>query len=230
LVLAGALLPAGQAQPSTALGAGEEGRGAAGGEYDLRSLELSVSRHPEIHRRVAVRATGLADPPLRLWVFVDPRGEPCPATPSAQAPGARTIFSAASVEGDFLLKERFRVKRLGRHSFCGYLGANDGSEVSEYETTFATSFLTRKVRRRLLPATRARRTVARALLSHGFAERVVDNLERRCRRLNRAKFSCRLSSRFPGYRLVGRGHVELNGHLSYRCRVRVGQRQFTLTE
>jgi hypothetical protein len=230
LVLAGVCALAGQAQTSAAAAAGGQGGPAPGGPYDLRALELSISRHPEIHRRVEVRARGLADPPLRLWAYVDPRGEPCPASPSAQAPRARTIFSAAAAEGDFLLKERLRVKTLGLHSFCGYLGANDGSEVSEDETTFTTSFVTRKVRRRLLQAPRARRTVARALLGHGFAERVVDTLERRCRRLNRAKFSCRFSSRFPGYRLVGGGHVELNGHLSYRLRVRVGQRHFTLTE
>ena len=59
-------------------------------------------------------------------------------------------------------------------------------------------------------------TVVRALRRHDFSPRVVDNLEQRCRRRSRSRFSCRFNSSFPGYSLSGRGFVELKQHLTYR--------------
>ncbi len=224
------ILGSSQAHASAAVGAAGQSLYGVNQEYQLRSLELSVGRHPEIHKRVAVRATGFAEPPLKLWVYADPGGERCPDSPSAHRPRARTVFSSVSVEGEFRVKGRLRMKDLGRHSFCGYLGADDGSEATEYTTSYTTSFEARKVRRPLLQAPRARRTVAGALRRHDFADRVVDSLKRRCGRRSRAMFSCRFSSRFPGYRLTGGGHVLLDRHLSYRFHVRVGELRFALTE
>src|SRR5665809_726 len=67
-----------------------------------------------------------------------------------------------------------------------------------------------------LKAGRVKRTVATALRRHKFANRVVENLEQRCTRRGRFRFSCRFSSAFPGYRLNGRGPIELRrGRISY---------------
>ncbi len=115
------------------------------------------------------------------------------------------------------------MKSHGRHSFCGYLSAGDGSQDT-------TSFTARKVRRPLLPAPRARRTVADALRKHDFADRVVENLNRDCNRRNRATFSCSFSSSFPGYSLTGHGQVRMDRHLSYRFRVEVGDLRVVLTD
>lgn len=187
-----------------------------------RSLRLFVGRHPLIRKRVTVRATGFAGSPQNLWIYADSRGRACPAERPAQGPRVRKVVSGA-VEGDFRVRQLVKMKSRGRHSFCGYLGVAGGS-------SYATAFKTRLVRRQRLEASRARRTVARALERHKFARRVVKNLDRRCRRRNRATFSCRFSSAFPGYRLTGRGSVRLNKKLSYRFRVRVNGQEIALTD
>ncbi|HET6829885.1 MAG TPA: hypothetical protein VFH44_00915, partial [Solirubrobacterales bacterium] len=81
-----------------------------------------------------------------------------------------------------------------------------------------------------LAAGRAERTIARALRRHGFARRVVRSLRVDCNRRGRAAFGCRFSSRFPGYRLRGRGEVKLRAHISYRFRVRAQGVRLTLTD
>jgi hypothetical protein len=108
-----------------------------------------------------------------------------------------------------------KLKSRGRHSFCGYLGPIEGSE-------YVTAFEQRRVMRPHLKKSRAHRSISRALRRHKFAGRVVKHLERSCRRRNRAKFSCRFSSKFPGYKMTGRGTVRLDRRLKYRFRVRIG--------
>jgi hypothetical protein len=185
-----------------------------------RSLRLFVGQNAQIKKRVTVRAAGFADSPLKLRVSADPRGGECRAGSSVQPPRIRRVLTA-NVSGKFRIQQRFEMKSRGRHTFCAYLGAPGGSE-------YTTAFTSRLVRRQRLKAPTARRTVNRALRRHEFAGRVVKNLKQRCRRNSRAKFSCRFSSSFPGYRLTGRGSVRLNKRLSYRFRVRVGGLKITL--
>ena len=187
-----------------------------------RSLRLFVGHHPEVNKRVTVRATGFAEAPLKLWVSAAPGGGECPAGSSVQPPRAQRVLAGA-VFGKFRVEKRFEMKRRGRHSFCGYLGPAGGSE-------FTTAFKTRLVRRPRLKARTARQTVNRALRRHEFAGRVVKNVKQRCKRSSRATFSCRFSSSFPGYRLTGRGVVRLNKRVSYRFRVRVRNLKIALTD
>jgi Bacterial Ig-like domain len=88
-----------------------------------------------------------------------------------------------------------------------------------------------KILRPALKPGRAGSTVAKALRSHGFANRVVANLDENCSRASRYKFTCRFSSTFGGYRLKGSGPVKLgkNG-LSYRFKVRAQGQRMTLTD
>ena len=51
-----------------------------------------------------------------------------------------------------------------------------------------------------------------------------------CQRRAYGAFSCRFSSRFPGYRLKGKGEVELGAKLSYRFRVKAQGVRLTLTD
>ena len=88
-----------------------------------------------------------------------------------------------------------------------------------------------KVLRPPLEEDRAERTVATSLRRHKFAKRVIANLEERCSRRGRLKFTCRFSSAFPGYRLKGHGPVELRrGHISYRFVVRAQGQKLVLTD
>jgi hypothetical protein len=123
-------------------------------------------------------------------------------------------MSAVPVEGSFRERRRLMFRNPGRHTFCGYLGP-------DAETVTASSFTSRVVQTPLLRAGRARRAVTASLRRHDFADRVVDHLEQRCRRLSRSRFTCRFSSEFPGYSLHGRGPVQLRRKISYRFRVRV---------
>jgi hypothetical protein len=192
-------------------------------EYEERSLRLVVSREPEAYKRASVRAEGFADSPLELWVYEDPRGRPCAATAAARQGGARALVTGLDVEGAFSEQQRVKLTEPGRHTFCSYLGPDQGSALN-------TSFESRKVRRPLLRAARARHTVGASFRRHDFSDRVIKNLNHRCRRRNRSRFSCRFSSRFPGYKLSGHGSVVLKKHLSYRFRARVGKLSFTLTD
>lgn len=88
-----------------------------------------------------------------------------------------------------------------------------------------------RVLRPPLEAWRAGRTVATALRRHKFAKRVINNLERKCNRRSRYKFTCRFTSAFPGYHLKGHGPVELRrGRISYRFVVRAQGERVVLTD
>ncbi len=105
--------------------------------------------------------------------------------------------------------------------------------TSEATAGFAEANSVPQAARALSPrlrAGRARRTVAASLRRHDFANEVVANLEQRCRRRGRSTFACRFSSAFPGFRLSGRGPVELKRRVSYRFRVRAQGQTFTLTD
>jgi hypothetical protein len=186
-----------------------------------RSLRLFVGHHPQIKKRVKVRATGFADSPLQLWVSVVRGKADCPPGSSTQPPRAQRVLSGA-VNGSFRIEKRLEMRSSGRQTFCAYLGVG----ASGYETASKT----RRVRRPRLKARVARQTVSRALRRHEFAGRVVKKLKQRCRRSSRATFSCRFSSSFPGYRLTGRGTVRLNERLSYRFRVKVRGLRLALTD
>jgi hypothetical protein len=187
------------------------------------SLRLFVGKHPQIDKRLKVRAVGFADSSLKLRVYVDPRGGACAAGPSAQPRRAERIISR-TVSGEFRVEKRHKMKSRGRHTFCGYLGAAAGGSGPTSDSK------SRLVRRPRLKVQTAQRTVSRALRRHEFAGRVVRNLEQRCRRRNRATFSCRFSSSFPGYRLTGRGSVRLGKRLSYRFQITVRGQRIALTD
>jgi hypothetical protein len=187
------------------------------------SLQLSVPRRLEAYDRIAVRAKGFSSSPAELWIYVEPSGERCRATPSDRGRDARAIVAGLAVENEIRVKKRWRVKTPGQHRFCGYLAADDGS-------VYVSSSTARKARPPLLRARRARRTVATALRKHDFASRVIDNLGERCKRRSRSRFSCQFSSAFPGYRLSGRGSVRLGASLSYRFRVTIDDLRVVLTD
>ena len=212
----------GEAEAST-VGLGPQPRGAQD-EY-AESLGLFVSRRPQQFKRATVRAEGVADPALtlRLWVYEDRRGRPCPATLADRKLHTRTLIGGLPVDGAFSEQRRPRMKDPGRHTFCAYLGPDE-------DTADTTSFVSRKVRRPLLRAGRARRTVLAALRRHAFANRVIENLEQNCSRRSRSKFECRFSSSFPGYSLTGRGPVVLKRRLSYRFQASVRGRSLVLTD
>ncbi len=88
----------------------------------------------------------------------------------------------------------------------------------------------RVVRVLRLRAPVAERTVVTALERHGFARRVVKAVHVDCQRRAYSAFSCRFSSHFPGYRLKGRGKIELGTKLSYRFRVKAQGVRLTLTD
>lgn len=92
----------------------------------------------------------------------------------------------------------------------------------------AASFRVQRAPRLRAPV--AQRTVVAALRRHGFARRVWRSVRIDCRRRGRAAFTCRFSSRFRGYRLRGRGEVEMRKRLSYRFRVKAQGVRFTLTD
>ena len=188
-----------------------------------RSLGLFVPQRPRAYRRATIRVQGIAVPPLRLWVYENLRGKACPATPSERKRRSRTLIAGLPVDGDFNEQRRPRMKKPGRHAYCAYLGPD------AYTATI-TSFATRKIRKPLLRAGRARGTVVTALRRHNFADRVVANLEQSCRRRSRSEFECRFSSAFPGYRLTARGSVELKRKVSYRFQVSVHGRSLVLTD
>jgi hypothetical protein len=88
----------------------------------------------------------------------------------------------------------------------------------------------RVVRKLRLKESVAERTVVTALQRHGFAKRVVKAVHADCSRRAYSAFSCKFSGSFPGYRLKGRGEVELRAHLSYRFRVKAQGVRLTLTD
>jgi hypothetical protein len=188
-----------------------------------RSLGLFVPQRPQAYKRATIRVQGIAVPPLRLWVYENLRGEACPATPAERKRRSRAVIEGLPVEGDFNEQRRPRMKKPGRHAYCAYLGPDEG-------TATITSFTTRKVRKPLLRAGRARGTVVTALRRHNFANRVIENLQQSCGRRSRSEFECRFSSAFPGYSLTGRGSVELKRQVSYRFQVSVHGRSLALTD
>jgi hypothetical protein len=186
------------------------------------SLNLLVAKHPQAYRRATVRAVGSTDFPLDLWVYENLRRNECPATPADRTPGMRALMTAVEVDGEFREKRRPRMKNPGRHAYCAYLGPDE-------DTAEETSSTNRRVRKPLLTEGRAERTVATALNRHGFAGRVLGNLQESCQRRSRNEFQCRFSSTFPGYSLTGLGSVELTRQLSYRFQVSARGRSFRLT-
>ena len=105
--------------------------------------------------------------------------------------------------------------------------------TSEATTGFVDAISVPQTVRVLAPRLRrgrARETVAASLRRHDFSNQVIRNLEQHCRRRSRSTFSCRFSSSFPGFRLRGRGSVELKRRVSYRFRVRAQGRIVTLTD
>jgi hypothetical protein len=186
------------------------------------SLGLFVTRRPEVFRRATVRVEGSTDLPLDLWVYENLRRGECPASAADRTPPMRPLITRVEVDGNFSEKRRPRMKNPGRHAYCAYLGLDE-------DTAEETSFTDRRVRKPLLTEARAERTVATALSRHGFAGRVLGNLQESCHRRSRNEFRCRFSSTFPGYTLTGLGSVELTRRLSYRFQVSVGGRPFRLT-
>jgi hypothetical protein len=216
-----ASMVAGEVGASTA---GLDGQRRGGdGEYDERSLGLFVSRRPQAYKRATVRAEGFADPPLELWVYENLRGKACSATAAERTRRTRMVITGLPVDGAFREIRRPRMKKPGRHAYCAYLGPDEG-------TATITSFTTRKVRKPLLRAGRARGTVVTALRRHNFANRVIENLQQSCGRRSRSEFECRFSSAFPGYSLTGRGSVELKRQVSYRFQASVRGRSLALTD
>jgi hypothetical protein len=197
-------------------------RGGPEGDVE-QSLELFVSRSPEAYERASIRAEGFAESPLELWVYEDLRGRACSATPAGRTSRTRLVFGGLEVNGAFAAARFLRMRKPGRHTYCAYLGPDEN-------TAFSVLGVARQIRRPLLRAGRARRTVATALRRHGFAGHVVASLKRGCDRLTRSKFQCRFSSAFPGYRLNGSGPVGLKERLSYRFQVSAQGRTFVLTD
>jgi hypothetical protein len=188
-----------------------------------RSLELSVKRRPVAFKRALIRAEGVARPALRLWVLENLRGKDCPATPAERTRRTRAVIDGEIVGGRFGAERRPRMKRPGSHAFCAYLGPDE-------DTVRRTSFVTRKVRKPFLSASRAREAVKDALQRHGFANRVLANMSQSCARRSRSEFECQFSSSFPGYSLSGHGSVERKRRVSYRFPVSIKGRSFTLTD
>jgi hypothetical protein len=195
---------------------------AAAPEPEGPSLELFVSRRLTAFKRATVRAEGFADTPLRLTVYEAPRREGCSDTPAGRAERTRVLI-AERVDGAFNVERRPKMKKPGRRTFCAYLGPDEDSPSNALAVS-------RRVRTPLLWAGRARRTVADALRRHGFANRVLANLEQSCSRRSRSKFECRFASAFPGYFLRGHGSVKLRKRLSYRFQVSIHGQSFVLTD
>jgi hypothetical protein len=209
--------------PSDPEPSNEIGPVAAAPEPPQRSLELSVKRRPVAFKRAFIRAEGVASPALRLWVYEKLRGKECAATPAERTGRTRMLIDGETVGGNFSEERRPRMKRPGPHAFCAYLGPDE-------DTVTRTSFVTRKVRKPFLSASRARETIKDALRRHGFANRVLANLSQSCARRSRSAFECQFSSSFPGYSLSGHGSVERKRRVSYRFPVSIKGRSFTLTD
>jgi hypothetical protein len=193
------------------------------GPYEETSVDLFVNGRVEQHRRFVVGAEGFSSLPLELWIYEDPQGRACADTIADQPPRSRRLMTAVEVEDAFRERVRMETTIPGEHSFCAYLGPFE-------EFAFDTSFKARRVLTPLLKAGRAKRTVTLSLKRHGFADRVVKNLETKCRRRDRSEFACRFSSAFPGYSLSGRGRVELARRISYRLRAKAQSRRVVLTD
>jgi hypothetical protein len=206
---------------ASASSVGVEGAGAPIEPGDV-SLQLSVHPIPEVRKPADIRAQGFTDVAVTLWVYEDPRGGGCAATPAARRFRTRTVIEGLQVEGAFDETRRLKMRNPGLHTFCAYLSPDPNS-------AWTITAIESRVRSPLLRARRARATVPAALKRHGFADRVLGNLENRCRRRTRSKFSCRFSSAFPGYSLTGSGSVELRKRLNYRFTVFAQGRALTLT-
>jgi hypothetical protein len=205
------------------VGVSDAGAELRRGPYIEGSLELFGGKRMEQYRRAVVGADGFAGAPLRVWVYEDPRGRSCAANITGEPPGAKRLMSGVTVNGSFRERRKFKPTKRGKHTFCGYLGPDPA-------TTVDTSFKARDVKKPRLKRGKARRTVALSLRRHEFASTVVGNLETKCRRLDRSKFSCRFTSSFPGYSLKGRGRVKLARRISYRFRVRAQGETAVLTD
>jgi hypothetical protein len=219
-----ALAEAPSVSPPTISGSAVEGETLTGPVPSPdNSLDLFVKQRPVAYKRAIVRASGSATPSLSLWLFENRRGNICPTTPAGRTDGTRALIDGAQVGGDFSVALRPMMNNPGQHAYCAYLGANE-------QTVSATVFTVRRVRKPLLRASLANNTVKAALRRHGFADRVLSNLQRSCSRRSRSEFECSFSSRFPGYSLTGHGSVELKRRVSYRFPVSVRGRSFTLTD
>jgi hypothetical protein len=188
------------------------------------SLTLRVDRNLVVREQLAVTATGAAPAGYSVWIFVVPQSSECPSDPSGQPAEAVSIASGVSVGESFSVSGLYRPVTTGRHSFCAYLrSASTQAAVAAVEL--------RRVLPPLLSSAVAHHTVVAALRRHGFAERVVDALDSRCKRRGRTVFACRFKASFRGYELTGRGRVKRPGlNLTYRFRVIAQGKRFVLTE
>ena len=189
-----------------------------------RWLALSLPRTLEVGTRATVRVEGAANAGDELTVFVNPSGEECPSSASAPPEDAISLVSEVTDEGDFRATEAYTPRSLGDRSFCAYLG------VSSDDQADIQASASRQVIAKRLRASPARRTVVTALKRHGFAHRVVKEVEPDCHRRNRTEFACEFSAGFPGYQLKGRGRVRQEIGLSYRFRVKAQGVHFILTD
>jgi hypothetical protein len=200
-------------------------RSAAGqGSPYSPSLDLRLDKKLVVGHRATLRATGTAPEALAVWIVVDPSGRRCRATVSATPSRAITLVSGVPVAGQFSVSGRYRPRRAGSHSFCAYLSRGE-------DVPGVVAGRIRTVKSPPLAARVARRTIRVALRRHDFAERVIDEVDPRCRRRDRSTFACRFEAAFRGYRLEGRGRVQAAGKgVSYRFRVKAQGVRLVLTD
>jgi hypothetical protein len=188
------------------------------------ALAVHVDERLVAGRLTEVVATGTAPETLAVWVFVDPLDRPCPATAAARPSQAITVISGVPVGGAFSVSDLYRPLSDGTQAFCAYLSAGEA-------TPGVLAAASGTVELPMLAARVARRTIQVALIRHGFARRVIDAVEQRCRRRNRVSFACRFEAAFRGYRLEGRGKVKAAADgVSYRFRVEAQGARFLLTD
>jgi hypothetical protein len=188
------------------------------------ALAVHVNKKLVAGQLAKVSATGTAPETLAVWIFVDPLARPCAATAAARPSEAITVVSGVPVGGAFSVSDRYRPLSDGSQTFCAYLSKGEA-------TPGVAAAATGTVKLPTLAARVARQTVKVALRRHGFAKRVIDATEQRCRRRNRFSFACRFEAAFRGYRLKGRGRVEVTAKgVSYRFRIEAQGARFVLTD
>jgi hypothetical protein len=193
-------------------------------EPDVPPLSVDVDDRLVVGRLANVSASGIAPETLAVWIFADPLGRPCPAAATARPLEAITVVSGLPVGGAFSVSDRYRPLSDGTQTFCAYLGKGE-------ETPAAVGAAIGTVELPMLAARVARQTIRVALRRHGFAKRVIDAVDQRCRRRNRVSFACRFEAAFRGYSLEGRGKIEATAEgVSYRFRVEAQGARFVLTD
>ena len=205
-----------------AAGAGPRGPGPYD-PFTPRSLAIGLPDKLSVGANATITIDGYAFAGDRLDAFLDPRGRVCPGSPVSAPPGAIQLVSELLGEGAFEIAQDYVPQRAGTRSFCAYL--TDAFGVQRLQVSEARPAIKPFLRKPV-----ARRAVKRALERHGFARRVVKAHKADCRRRSRNVFSCRLSARFPGYKLKGRGLVRLGVGLSYSFRVKAQGVRLTLTD